>query len=85
MTPRDPTQVHLQQLHLPTNQHSQNYEGLQLPTQPIPNLNNKVVQPTYNVEIPHSLTYTLSLVESKDIHIFSRRVIQNKTYIIIQE
>ena len=55
---------------------------MQFPAQQIPNPNNKVV----HLE-PHTFpTYLITLVELQDIHLRSRKVLQNKeSHVIIEE
>jgi len=44
-----------------------------------------MVQPTYNTKLSLFPTYPLSVLYCKDIHLRHGKVIQNKTFLIIQE
>jgi hypothetical protein len=71
-----------QQLQLPSTQPPR---PTQFPSQPIPNPNNKVAQPTFNTELQPFPTYLVTPVDLQEIQLRSGKVLNKNSPTIIEE
>lgn len=73
---RQPLQIHFSQFpQRPTH----------LPTQTIPNLNNNVAHPAYNMELQKFPMYMITPTDLNNIHLRIGRVLDSESHVIFKE